>query len=167
VNARQSVVTTNYSGVDAINGAPGAATFDGLAVLSGVRARNAAGAAGDVLTMGAAGATVVNMQAIDTDVKGTIGSVLITSNNAVGFRDPVTGTVNAGTGVVGGLAGTAAEAYAGIVAATSTGAVQGGAAIAASDAAKSVIIGDADATADDTVEASGAGGQDQIVVVVL
>jgi len=166
VNARQTTIAGGYSGVDAINGSASTG-FEGLAVLSGVRARNAAGAAGDVLSMAAAGSTVVNMDKIDADVKGTIGSILITSNNAVGFRDSVAGTVTAGTGVVSTLAGTATELYAGIVAATSTGGIQGGAAIAASDTDHVVIIGDANATTDDTVEAVGAGGQDQIVVVVL
>jgi hypothetical protein len=172
VNARQSDATSNKSGVDNINGSAGSG-LEGLTVLAGVRANTAAGAAGNVLSLDTLGngGSIVNMTAVDTDVKGTIGSVLITSNNAVGFRDILSNGTAASNhqvgGVIAGLAGTTGDLAAGIVAATSTGAVQGGAAIAATDAAKVVIIGDADASADDTVEPLAGDGANQIVVVVL
>lgn len=160
VNALQSATGANRSEVDSIAGSDAAAggTIEGLGVLAGVRVNNAAGQAGDIISLNAASA--LNVAAIDADLKGTIGTVQITSNNAFLFRD--------GAANIAGVAGAATDFVGGIVAATSAGAVQGGAAIPATSTEKAVIIGDFDSAGspdDNTVEDAQA--SNQIIVVVL
>lgn len=160
VNTAQTTTTGSYSGVDNIGGSAAAsAGMEGFAVLAGVRV---AAANGDLITLGAAGASAVNPIDIDAELKGTVGDVLISSNQAVGFLDEVTPV-----GVTNQIAGTAGEKVSGIIAATSIGKAQSVTTVSGLNAAgEAAIIGDVNATVDDTVEASG-DSPNQIVVVIV
>jgi len=156
VNTAQTTTTGSYSGVDNIGGSAAAsAGMEGFAVLAGVRV---AAANGDLITLGAAGASAVNPVDIDAELKGTVGDVLISSNQAVGFLDEVTTAT---------LVGTAGEKVSGIIAATSIGKAQSVTTVSGLNAAgEAAIIGDTNATVDDTVEATG-DSPNQIVVVIV
>jgi hypothetical protein len=159
VNANQAVDSNlpNNSGVDSIGGADadaGAGALEGFAVLAGVRV-NADD--GDLIALGTAGNSAVNAVDIDANLSGTVGDVLISSNQAVGFLDEVT---------LATLVGTAGDQVSGILAATSVGKVQSVTTASGMNATgEAVIIGDTNATVDDTVEDAAAANQ--IIVLVV
>ena len=152
VNTRQSDTATDVSGVDDINGTA-TSGFEGLGILSGVRADNTAGAAGDIITFTTA---VVNMVEIDGDLAGNIGDILIRSNNSVGFRDDAE---------IGSIAGTNTDQAAGIVASGETGLIQLDPGL--NSAGQATILGDVNAAADDAIGDLGDPGDNEIVVVIV
>ena len=156
VNARQSDKSTDVSGVDNINGTA-ASGFEGLGILSGVRASTGVGQVGNLITLNSTGGSVVyNITEIDEDLAGNIGDILIRSDNSVAFRsDTIVGTFR---GVTGDLS-------TGIFASGETGLIQLDPGLDTVD--QVVILGDENATADNTVATLAGAGANEIVVVIV
>ena len=111
------------------------------------------------MIIGAGGVATTSLVTVDTggdDLKGTIGTVTIGSNNAVGFLDTVA--------TLGGVTATIGDQFSAIAALTSVGALQGGSTTLTGT--QVAIIGDANATADDTLDTGAQGAGEMLIILI-